>query len=261
MSRASAHFSDIIQDLERKLSCLGCAAYSLWLYNREVSWNLKPDFLHKFSDPLSDLSWTSESTLRHQSQCYHKALYRLSSRVGDKQTQTADILRRVTPPLIIEEKKMKGFLQNSHRIENEWLCSSPSFQGSESQIEELKFAVKLGYTVLPMKGYLFEKGEGSPFKDFVSSLSDNRIWAKQKGNAVMSYIQLLIMNSLYGRLGISPESTVNDVVDDARRKYLLQTSVKFLYSHPLENNWHSVAYRVNTQSTVDKWTPNKNSAV
>lgn len=69
------------------------------------------------------------------------------------------------------------------------------------------------------------------------------------------------MNSLYGRLGISPESTVNDVVDDARRKHLLQTSEKFLYSHPLENNWHSVAYRVNTQSTVDKWTPHKNSAV
>ncbi|KAK9006752.1 hypothetical protein V6N11_019086 [Hibiscus sabdariffa] len=26
------------------------AAYSLWLYNRVVSGNLKPDFLHKFSD-------------------------------------------------------------------------------------------------------------------------------------------------------------------------------------------------------------------
>ncbi|MCE3049323.1 hypothetical protein HAX54_044602 [Datura stramonium] len=127
--------------------------------------------------------------------------------------------------------------------------------------EELKFAVKLGYTVLPMKGYLFEKGEGSPFKDFASSLSENRIREKQKGNAVMSYIYKLIMNSLYGRLGISPERTVNNVVDDARRKHLLQTSEKFLYSHPLENNWHNVAYPVNTQSTVDKWTPHKNSAV
>lgn len=27
------------------------AAYSLWLYNRVVSGNFKPDFLHKFSDP------------------------------------------------------------------------------------------------------------------------------------------------------------------------------------------------------------------
>ncbi len=27
------------------------AAYSLWLYNHVVSGNLKPDFLHKFSDP------------------------------------------------------------------------------------------------------------------------------------------------------------------------------------------------------------------
>uniref|UniRef100_A0A6N2NAP9 NADH-ubiquinone oxidoreductase chain 4 n=1 Tax=Salix viminalis TaxID=40686 RepID=A0A6N2NAP9_SALVM len=35
------------------LSALGMilgAAYSLWLYNRVVSGNLKPDFLHKFSD-------------------------------------------------------------------------------------------------------------------------------------------------------------------------------------------------------------------
>lgn len=27
------------------------AAYSLWVYNRSVSGNIKPDFLHKFSDP------------------------------------------------------------------------------------------------------------------------------------------------------------------------------------------------------------------
>ncbi|KAL9237120.1 hypothetical protein vseg_011707 [Gypsophila vaccaria] len=27
------------------------AAYSLWLYNRVVFGNLKPDFHHKFSDP------------------------------------------------------------------------------------------------------------------------------------------------------------------------------------------------------------------
>ncbi|MCD9640388.1 hypothetical protein HAX54_025675 [Datura stramonium] len=112
-----------------------------------------------------------------------------------------------------------------------------------------------------MKGYLFEKGEGSPFKDFVSSLSENRIRAKKKGNAAMSYIYKLIMNSLYGRLGISPKSTVNDVVYDAHRKHLLQTSEKFLYSHPLENNWHNVAYCVNTQTNVDYCTSHKNSAV
>ncbi|PHT54511.1 hypothetical protein CQW23_08973 [Capsicum baccatum] len=29
--------------------------------------------------------------------------------------------------------------------------------------EELKFAVKLGYTVLPMKGYIFEKGSSQKF--------------------------------------------------------------------------------------------------
>ncbi|KAL4196816.1 hypothetical protein AMTRI_Chr04g248090 [Amborella trichopoda] len=41
-------------NLVATLAALGMilgAAYSLWLYNRAVSGNLKADFLHKFSDP------------------------------------------------------------------------------------------------------------------------------------------------------------------------------------------------------------------
>ncbi|TMW91462.1 hypothetical protein EJD97_014321 [Solanum chilense] len=33
------------------LGMISGASYSLWLYNRAVSGNLKPDFLYKFSDP------------------------------------------------------------------------------------------------------------------------------------------------------------------------------------------------------------------
>ncbi|KAH0692073.1 hypothetical protein KY285_019170 [Solanum tuberosum] len=42
-SPLSSHISSFWDDLR--------AAYSLWLYNRAVSGNLKPDFFHKFSDP------------------------------------------------------------------------------------------------------------------------------------------------------------------------------------------------------------------
>ena len=35
--------------------------------------------------------------------------------------------------------------------------------------EEFKYAVKLGYSVVPLSGYLFERKE-SPFKSYVSSL-------------------------------------------------------------------------------------------
>ncbi|KAI3901656.1 hypothetical protein MKW92_053493 [Papaver armeniacum] len=49
------YMTDIRLDfLVATLAALGMilgAAYSLWLYNRAVSGNLKPDFLHKFSDP------------------------------------------------------------------------------------------------------------------------------------------------------------------------------------------------------------------
>lgn len=47
--------------------------------------------------------------------------------------------------------------------------------------EELKLARKLGYTVLPLSGYLYERKE-SPFKDFVSSLFSSRLEAKKAGN-------------------------------------------------------------------------------
>ena len=35
--------------------------------------------------------------------------------------------------------------------------------------EELKYARDIGYTVIPLSGYLFQKKE-SPFKDYVSTL-------------------------------------------------------------------------------------------
>ncbi|KAG5599254.1 hypothetical protein H5410_030624 [Solanum commersonii] len=50
-----------------------------------------------FSTPRSILSITTPRSNRRIGKigCYHKALYRLSSRVGDKRTRTADIRRRV----------------------------------------------------------------------------------------------------------------------------------------------------------------------
>lgn len=47
--------------------------------------------------------------------------------------------------------------------------------------EELKYARGLGYTVLPISGYLFEKMK-SPFRDFVSSLFESRLEARKSGN-------------------------------------------------------------------------------
>lgn len=46
--------------------------------------------------------------------------------------------------------------------------------------EEFKFARGLGYTVIPIRGYLFERKE-SPFKEFVSSLFGSRLEARKEG--------------------------------------------------------------------------------
>nr|GEW95049.1 DNA polymerase-like [Tanacetum cinerariifolium] len=56
-------------------------------------------------------------------------------------------------------------------------------------IEELKYAVGLGYKVVPILGYLFERKEG-PFKDFVRFLFLSRLEARKEENDALSYVQL-----------------------------------------------------------------------
>jgi hypothetical protein len=64
--------------------------------------------------------------------------------------------------------------------------------------EEIKYALKLGYRFEYIKGYEFQKK--NIFKDFVINLYDKRLKHKNKP---MEFIIKLIMNSLYGRLGMS----------------------------------------------------------
>nr|GFA75736.1 DNA polymerase-like [Tanacetum cinerariifolium] len=78
--------------------------------------------------------------------------------------------------------------------------------------EELKYAVGLGYKVVPISGYLFER-KASPFKDFVSSLFSSRLEARKEGNDALSYVYRILMNSLYGRFGINPKSIITEIRD------------------------------------------------
>lgn len=61
--------------------------------------------------------------------------------------------------------------------------------------------------MMPLRGYLFDK-KPSPFASFVSNLYESRQEAKIKGDDAMSFIYQILMNSLYGRFGMNPESTV-----------------------------------------------------
>lgn len=125
--------------------------------------------------------------------------------------------------------------------------------------EELKYARGLGYTVIPISGYLFERME-SPFRDFVSSLFESRLEARISGNEAMAYVYKILMNSLYGRFGINPKSTITEVCDEDRYKDLLRHS-ELIFGDMLSENYYIVAYHSNTETGSDYWNPPKNSAV
>ena len=125
--------------------------------------------------------------------------------------------------------------------------------------EELKYARDLGYTVIPISGYLFERME-SPFRDFVSSLFESRLEARKSGNEAMSYVYKILMNSLYGRFGINPKSTTTEVCDQDRYNHLMRHS-EFIFGDMLSENNYIVAYHSNTDKGSDYWNPPKNSAV
>ncbi|KAL8517376.1 hypothetical protein ACS0TY_015565 [Phlomoides rotata] len=104
--------------------------------------------------------------------------------------------------------------------------------------EELKYAKKLGYQVLPISGYLFQERE-SPFKGYVSSLYASRLQAKKEGNDVMSFVYKILMNSLYGRFGINPQSTKTEICDSTRYNILLKQS-SFIDGYMLRENLYMV---------------------
>ncbi|WOL17415.1 DNA polymerase-like [Canna indica] len=125
--------------------------------------------------------------------------------------------------------------------------------------EELKYARRLGYTVIPISGYLFEKKE-SPFKDFVLTLYNNRLLAKKTGNESLSFIYKILMNTLYGRFGINPKSTKTIICDN--KKYIdLLMNTDFIYADEICENQFIVAYHTNTESGGDQWDPPKNAAI
>lgn len=126
--------------------------------------------------------------------------------------------------------------------------------------EELKYAKKLGYLVLPISGYLFQERE-SPFKGYVSSLYASRLQAKKEGNDAMSFVYKILMNSLYGRFGINPQSTKTEICDSTRYNFLLKQS-SFIDGHMLRENLYMVWYHTNNMDDdTTLWEPPQNTAV
>lgn len=128
--------------------------------------------------------------------------------------------------------------------------------------EELKYARSIGYKVIPLSGYMFQKMNTSPFVDYVSTLFEKRTEAKRAGNDAMSYVYKILMNSLYGGFGINPECTYTEVCDQYRYDNLIRTR-DFIFADKLgDSKYYIVSYKMNTERVSDSyWDPPKISAV
>ncbi|KAF3565633.1 hypothetical protein DY000_02019674 [Brassica cretica] len=101
----------------------------------------------------------------------------------------------------------------------------------------------------------------SPFKDFVESLFEKRSQAKKRGDEAMSFVYKTLMNSLYGRFGISPKSLVTEICHKDRHDILLNNE-NFEYADQLDIDYYLVRYYINNEDSDDsQWNPPRNSAV
>ncbi|XP_042415397.1 DNA polymerase-like [Zingiber officinale] len=110
-----------------------------------------------------------------------------------------------------------------------------------------------------LRGYVFER-KRSPFEHFVNDLYASRIEAKSTGNEPLSYLYKLILNSIYGRFGIHPESEVSEICSQARYYEILKKDPGFKDAHLLSPECYLVIYAKN-RATDEIWEPPKYSAL
>lgn len=131
--------------------------------------------------------------------------------------------------------------------------------------EELKYAKSMGYTVIPLRGYLFTKIE-SPFSSFVSSLYQKRKEAKMAGNESMSFLYKNLLNNLYGRFGIHPNKTITEIGGEDRYNELLKednlSSAEF-FNNDNEEETYLISYSNNPDSkeNLHSWVPPRIAAI
>jgi len=128
--------------------------------------------------------------------------------------------------------------------------------------EELKYAQTLGYTVQPIRGYLFDR-KASPFSTYVTDLYEKRRAAKKDGNKSMDFAYKLLMNSLYGRFGIHPISTTTTICDlEERNQLSFHDSYILVSEAKLSETNFLVSYKSNRMEADEyTWNSPTNSAV
>jgi hypothetical protein len=107
--------------------------------------------------------------------------------------------------------------------------------------EELKFAEEHGYLVVPLCGWQFDRMK-PPFYDFVHDLYQRRLEAK-RGDTARAFIYKTTINNLYGRFGISSESTTCVIVSREESHKMALSRVGFIDSTHLDDDMYLVTYK------------------
>lgn len=126
--------------------------------------------------------------------------------------------------------------------------------------EEFKFARTLGYEIIPLRGYFFEKKK-SPFEGVINDLHSSRLEAKKRADAPMSWIYKILIHSLYGRLGINPESIITEICNQKQYEVLYNKDT-WISAEKLTDYYYTVKYSVNSNIVDDlEWKAPRMSAV
>nr|GEZ71687.1 DNA polymerase-like [Tanacetum cinerariifolium] len=126
--------------------------------------------------------------------------------------------------------------------------------------EELKYAKNLGYKINMLYGYFYERKE-SPFKEIISVLYKKRLEAKNAGHIAVSYVYMILINSLYGTFGINPLSSKTLIGDENDLKRVEQKE-HFQDAELLGEDTFVMSFKENIGvSPLDQWKPPSNSTV
>lgn len=107
-------------------------------------------------------------------------------------------------------------------------CPSKPFFGIYWS-ELLKASREYGYKINVIGGFNFEKGK-KVFDSFVIDIYEKRLEAKKKGLSSLQYIFKLILNSLYGRMGMKDLENKLEIVDKDKAEVLLSKKYITFYA-------------------------------
>jgi hypothetical protein len=138
------------------------------------------------------------------------------------------------------------FIQYKDSLNKNIICPRGSFKRLIFS-EEIKYALKYGYTINIEYCYQFKKGKDL-FKDYVN---DHYELKKKSTDPVQRAIAKLLLNSLYGRMGMRGLESTMKVVDKVEAEYLDKNSNVSVFSELTEGKY-LVKYKGKISDSIRK---------